>query len=135
MSNESGKTCMNPVARIIPAAKDFTITNKLLSGLRAGTERVTRGKQTPIMLVTRMETMAMIFRGNAFDLLLHESSESASHSSETAERTCVVEKERRMKKMEMSLESLVAIDSRIDYCGRINFAWLYSAFLGAAAYI
>ena len=114
MSNESGKTCMNPVARIIPAAKDFTITNKFLSGLRAGTERVTRGKQTPIMLVTRMETMAMIFRGNAFDLLLHESSESASHSSETTERTCVVEKERRMKKMEMSLESLVAIDSRID---------------------
>lgn len=71
MSKESGKTCMKPVPRIIPAANALTITKRLRSGLNADIERVTRGKHTPIMLVTKMETMAMIFKVKALDLLLH----------------------------------------------------------------
>lgn len=40
MSKESGKTCMNPVARMMPEAKALIMINKLRSGLRAGRERV-----------------------------------------------------------------------------------------------
>lgn len=65
MSKESGSTCMNPVARIIPAANALTTTNRLRSGLRAGIERVTSGRQTPMMLVMRMEKIAIILRGKA----------------------------------------------------------------------
>lgn len=51
----------------------------------AGTERVTRGKHTPIMLVTRMETIAMSLRGNAPVLSLQElDSVSQSPDAETA---------------------------------------------------
>lgn len=105
MSNESGKTCMNPVARIIPAAKDFAITKMFRSGLRAGMERVTRGKHTPIMLVTRIETMAMILSGCALCLLLQESCACSSHPGDTVS-TCGVEKERRMKRMKASLAAI-----------------------------
>lgn len=80
MSKESGSTCMNPVARMIPAAKDLTITKRFRSGCKAGMERVTRGKHTPIMLVTRMETIAMILRGRARFLSLQELLDSVVHS-------------------------------------------------------
>lgn len=111
MSKESGKTCMKPVASMMPAAKDLTMRNRFLSGCSAGIERVTRGKHTPIMLVTRMETMAMILRGNALALSLQELMDSVPHSSDT-EKAWGVKVEKRMMKMEMSFTSEVAIDSR-----------------------
>lgn len=99
---------MNPVARIIPAANALTTTNRLRSGLRAGIERVTSGKQTPIMLVMRMEKIAIIFRGKARFLLLQVLFVSSSHSDEV-ERTWVEKIEMRRMNMEMSLRSLVAM--------------------------
>lgn len=107
MSNESGNTCMNPVARMIPAANALTMTNKFRSGWRAGMERVRRGELTPMMLVTRMEKMAMSFRDNAPDLSVQELF-SGSHSSES-ESARGVNREMRRKKMERSLRSELAI--------------------------
>ena len=71
---------MNPVPRMMPAAKHFTIMKRLFSGLRAGTERVTKGRDMPIMLAAKMVNMAMIFRGRAFFLLLQLLLDSASNS-------------------------------------------------------
>lgn len=79
---------MNPVARIIPEAKALTMANRLLSGFNAGIERVTNGSETPIILVIRIETMAIIFSGSAFCLLLQEFEDSASHSDGTTETAC-----------------------------------------------
>ncbi|KAL2494055.1 Uncharacterized protein Fot_37812 [Forsythia ovata] len=53
ISNESGKTCMNPVPKMIPAAKHLTITNRLRSGLRAGIERVIRVSPSQGWLLTK----------------------------------------------------------------------------------
>lgn len=72
---------MNPVPRMIPAAKHFTIMKRSFSGLRAGTERVTKGRVMPIMLEAKMVNMAMIFRGRAFFLLLQLFLDSASQSA------------------------------------------------------
>ncbi|GER49550.1 inositol hexakisphosphate anddiphosphoinositol-pentakisphosphate kinase 1 [Striga asiatica] len=58
-ANESGSTCMYPVASMTPDAKALTRTNMSLSGCRAGTEWETIGRQTPAMLAARMEAMAM----------------------------------------------------------------------------
>lgn len=109
LSKESGKTCMNPVAKIIPAANDLTMTKRLRSGLSAGTERVTSGRETPIILVTRMETIAMILRGKAFFLLLQLSFSSEPQSS-TTDRTWTEKWERIMKKMEKTTTILEVID-------------------------
>lgn len=79
MSKESGKTCINPVAKMMPEAKALTITKRLRSGLRAGMERVIRGRHTPMMLVTRIAAMPMIFKGKALDLLLQGLLVSSSH--------------------------------------------------------
>ena len=79
MSKESGKTCINPVAKMMPEAKALTITKRLRSGLRAGTERVIRGKHTPMMLVMRIVAMPMIFKLRALDLLLQGLFVSSSH--------------------------------------------------------
>jgi hypothetical protein len=84
ISKESGNTCMNPVARMIPAAKALTITKRLRSGCKAGIERVKRGALTPIMLVTKIETMAIIFRVKALALSLQELV-SSTHPSFTAD--------------------------------------------------
>lgn len=100
---------MNPVARIIPAAKALTTTKRFLSGCRAGIQRVNSGKQTPIMLVIKIVTMAMILRGNAADLSLQELV-SSPHSSSDFERAWGMKMEMMMKKMEMSLTSEVSID-------------------------
>ncbi|MCD9644217.1 hypothetical protein HAX54_032365 [Datura stramonium] len=100
MSNESGSTCMKPVARIIPAANALTITKRLRSGLRAGIECVTSGRHTPIMLVIKMDIMAMIFKDNALDLLTHELSSSAPQSDCTPRAKI----EMRMKKMAICLK-------------------------------
>lgn len=78
-SNESGSTCMYPVASMTPEAKALTMENKSLSGWRAGTERENSGRQTPIKLKTKMEAMAMSFNFSAcalswqapFDLTPH----------------------------------------------------------------
>lgn len=102
MSNESGSTCMNPVARMIPAANALTITKRLRSGFSAGIERVTNGRHTPIILVTKMENMAMIFKGNALDLLTHELFSSAPQSS-TTDKTRGAKIEMRMKMIAMCL--------------------------------
>ncbi|KAL6975922.1 hypothetical protein U1Q18_024717 [Sarracenia purpurea var. burkii] len=112
MSKESGSTCMNPVARMIPAANDLTITKRFRSGLSAGIERVTRGEPTPTMLVTIMQAMATIFSGRALDLSM-QSPNSDEHSSGATERAREVKKEMRTKKMEMSLTTSVeeAMDS------------------------
>lgn len=108
MSKESGSTCMKPVAKIIPAANALTITKRLLSGLRAGIERENNGRHTPIMLVIKMETMAMIFKDNALDLLTHELSSSSPQYS-TTDKTRGVKIEMRMKKMAMCLILKLAI--------------------------
>lgn len=79
MSKESGKTCINPVAKMMPEAKALTITKRLRSGLRAGMERVIRGRHTPMMLVTRIVAMPMIFKDKALDLLLQGLFVSSSH--------------------------------------------------------
>lgn len=79
MPKESGKTCMNPVARMIPEAKALMMMKRLRSGLRAGTERVTRGRETPMMLVMRIEAMPMSFNGRALVLLLQELLVSSLH--------------------------------------------------------
>lgn len=57
--NESGKTCIYPVAKITPEANALTIANGLLSGWSIGMAREKRGRRTPIMLATKMEAMAM----------------------------------------------------------------------------
>ena len=108
MSKESGNTCMNPVARMIPAANDLTITKRLRSGLSAGIDRVTRGKHTPIMLVTRMDIMAMILSVKALDLLI-QSPVSVEHSSGATDRTWGAKVVRRRKKIEMNLTGVEAI--------------------------
>ncbi|KAL2473921.1 fe(2+) transport protein 1-like [Forsythia ovata] len=106
----SGKTCINPVPRIIPEAKDLTMIKRLRSGLRAGIEHVTRGKHTSIMLMKRMEEMAMIFRCSALALLLQLLFDSASHTSST-DTTCVENMEIRKKTKEMSFKNLETIYS------------------------
>lgn len=115
MSKESGNTCMNPVASMIPEAKALTMTKRLRSGPKAGIAREKRGKHTPIMLVTRMEAMAMSLRGRAADLLLHLFLLSDWQSSD-CETACDVKMEMRMKMMEMSLGSEVDIDSAHPGC-------------------
>lgn len=110
MSKESGNTCMNPVARMIPEAKALTMMNRLRSGAKAGIEREKRGKHTPIMLVTKMEAMAMSLRGSAADLLLQLFWLSDWHPSDCA-TACDMKMEMRMKKLEMSLRGEVAIAS------------------------
>lgn len=65
MSKESGSTCMNPVARIIPEAKALTIAKRSRSGRRAGIDREKSGAQTPKKLVARIAAIAMILRGSA----------------------------------------------------------------------
>nr|GEV16856.1 hypothetical protein [Tanacetum cinerariifolium] len=84
MSKESGKTCMNPVARMMPEAKALMMMKRLRSGLSAGTERAMRGKETPMMLVKRIEAMPMSFNVRAFDLLLHELVLFCSHLAPAA---------------------------------------------------
>lgn len=88
---------------MIPAAKHLTITNRFRSGCRAGIERVTSGKHTPIMLVTRIEKMAMIFRGRALDLLM-QPPDSVPQSSDS-ERVWSGKRAMKMKRVEMSLRS------------------------------
>lgn len=129
MSNESGNTCMNPVARIIPAAKALTTTKRFLSGCRAGIERVKSGKQTPIMLVIKIVTIAMILRGNAADLSLQELV-SSPHSSSDCERAWGVKMEMMMKKMEMSLTREVSIDHSEQFMGALsNLIFLFLLYL------
>lgn len=71
MSKESGKTCMKPVERMIPEAKDFTMRKGDFSGWKAGTDRAKNGRQTPIRLVMRIEKIAMSLRSNALSLSIH----------------------------------------------------------------
>ena len=105
MSKESGKTCMNPVDRMIPEAKDLMITNKLFSGLSAGIERVNRGEHTPIMLAISMEKMAMILRGKAFFLSVQPPSSVLQYSSGATESACSVKMDMIIKRRERSLTS------------------------------
>lgn len=55
---------MYPVASITPEANAFTMTNKFLSGPKAGIARVNIGRHTPIMLATKIEAMAINFSFN-----------------------------------------------------------------------
>lgn len=105
---------MKPVARIIPDAKHLTITNKLLSGVRAGIERVNKGEHTPIILEINMEKMAMILRGKAFSLLV-QPSVSVLHSSGTTESACGVKMQMMIKKIEKSLTSKEAINTFLGH--------------------
>ncbi|KAD3642239.1 hypothetical protein E3N88_31463 [Mikania micrantha] len=79
MPKESGKTCINAVAKMMPDAKALTITNRLRSGLRTGMERVIRGRDTPMRLVMNMAAIPIIFKGKALDLLLQGLLVSSSH--------------------------------------------------------
>lgn len=81
-SNESGSTCMYPVASMTPEAKALTMENKSLSGWRAGTERENSGRQTPIKLKTKMEAMAMSFNFSACALSWHAPFDLAPHCSD-----------------------------------------------------
>ena len=120
MSKESGNTCMNPVARMIPEANALTMMNRLRSGLKAGIEREKRGKHTPIMLVTNIEAMAISLSGSAADLLLQLLLLSDSHSSD-CEAACEVKMVMRMKKIGMSfISELPIIHSRLFGCSEID---------------
>lgn len=57
------------------------------------TYRLKRGAATPIMLVTRMATIATILRGKALVLSMQESVESVSHSFGTVEIAGEIAKE------------------------------------------
>lgn len=83
---------------MIPAAKHFTITNRFPSGLKAGTERDTKGRHTPIMLVTNIENIAMILSDRAFSLLLQLFVLSLSQSA----RACDVKRVIKIKTMEIN---------------------------------
>lgn len=102
MSKESGRTCMNAVPRIMPAAKALTMMKRSRSGWRAGKARENSGEQTPIMLVTNIDTIAIIFSDRAFDLSMHEPV-SDPHSSGATETAGWMRTERVMKKMINSL--------------------------------
>lgn len=94
---------------MIPAAKHFTIMKRSFSGLKAGIERVTKGKHTPIMLVTKIAKMDMILRVWAFSLLLHLSDDSDSQSATAWDVNRVM----KMKMIEITLSrvtELVAIE-------------------------
>ena len=69
------------------------------SGLKAGIERVTKGKHTPITLVAKIENMAITFRGWAFSLLLQLFVDSLSQSASA----CDVKKVIKMKTMKIAL--------------------------------
>lgn len=84
---------MKLVPNIIPDAKHLMTMKIFPSGLRNGTYRLKRGAVTPIMLVTRIATIAMILRGNALVLSMHEFVESVSHSFGTVEIAGAIAKE------------------------------------------
>jgi hypothetical protein len=63
--NASGRICTIPVAKITPAAKDFTMKKTSFSGLSARTDRPTIGIKTPIAPAHRMEAMEMSFNSRA----------------------------------------------------------------------
>jgi hypothetical protein len=90
---------MNPVPRMIPAAKHFTITKRSRSGLKAGIERDTKGKLTPIMLVNNIANIDIIFSGRAFSLLLHLFEDSLSQSASAFDVKRVI----KMKIIEITL--------------------------------
>ncbi|KAH6785244.1 hypothetical protein C2S51_037699 [Perilla frutescens var. frutescens] len=58
LSKASGKTCMNPVDRITPAANAFTMKKRLLSGLNAGNLLAATGRHTPAAPATRIDASA-----------------------------------------------------------------------------
>lgn len=99
ISKESGKTCMNPVPSMIPEEKHFIIVKMLPSERRKGIERLNRGVVTPIKLVAKMATMAMILRGNAFALLMHGSFEALPQPSGPVEIAGDTVKATRMRMM------------------------------------
>lgn len=101
ISKESGKTCMKPVARMIPAAKALRMTNMFLSGCNIGIDRVTSGEPTPMTLAMRIEKMAMILRRKALSLFVHELA-VVSHSSD-CETAWIEKKQMRNKKIEKGL--------------------------------
>lgn len=80
-SNESGKTCMYPVARITPEAKALTNTKSFLSGCKAGMARERMGRVTPIILATRIAAMAMTLSFKDLVLLWHGPPVAFRHSS------------------------------------------------------
>jgi hypothetical protein len=63
--NASGRICTIPVAKITPAAKDFTMKKTSFSGLSTRTDRPRIGIITPIAPAHRMEAMEMSFNSRA----------------------------------------------------------------------
>lgn len=63
--NASGRICTIPVAKITPAAKDFTMKKMSFSGLNARTDRPRIGIKTPIAPAHRMEAIDMSFSSRA----------------------------------------------------------------------
>ena len=96
ISNESGKTCIKPVPRIIPEAKHLKIVKMFPSGWRKGTFRLKRGAPTPIMLATKIAAIAMILRGKALALSTHGLADSLAQSSGAVEVAGEIVKETKM---------------------------------------
>ncbi|OMP03765.1 hypothetical protein COLO4_10211 [Corchorus olitorius] len=65
----SGRTWINPVANIIPAAKALIMKKKFLSGRKALIVFPSRGTQTPMAPATKMDAMAAAWYFRAKGLL------------------------------------------------------------------
>lgn len=107
---------------MIPDAKALTIVKIFPSGWRMGTYRLKRGAETPIMLVKRMATMDMIFRGKALALLTHGFVDSASHSSGAVDVAGDTMKLTRIRAKKKSFMSVVVEAAIIIF---LNFFFLY----------
>lgn len=117
LSNASGKICTIPVARITPAAKDFTMKKRSLSGLSARTDRPRIGIRTPIAPAHRIEAMDMSFSSSALGASLP--SAVLVQSQEEEERAWIGRRERKRAK-ERSVIGVdpMARERREGGCGR-----------------